>query len=333
MTALSRMFRLAKAEIDAAENFTTEVLAAAVRENADPLLDALRRRGIRLADEGRVEVWTQVGIAGAGILDLVIRRTTPTETRELWIEVKVTADETGQQLTNYAGAIAQRTSHPTTLVLLSRHEIHGAHVWVRWQDVWDAVNGRRGPTELWRLLRRWLEDRGMADRYEQGITAREAASLGDAFALMRKMERALQPAIDHAAELAPQLGWTTDVPKRLQKSFTGWGTLTVSSTRPSSHGVSFGAYWHSESAETWAGLRVWHGERDTALRAVLMKAADAGALPTTWERAPADEPDAALVRYHRLAAFGDHDALSNWFRDSLEELGAAGILDAILAGG
>jgi hypothetical protein len=284
------MFRLAKAETNAVENFTTEVLAAAVRETAEPLIDALCRRGVLAAAEvGRVDAWTQVGVAGAGIIDLVLRYTTLTDTHELWIEVKVHAGETGQQLANYARAIKERDPHVRPkLVLLSKYDMAGtpgAHISVRWQDVWDAVHRRRGPTALWRMLRRWLEDQGMAHRYELAITSREAASLGDAFALVRKMERALEPAITHANKLAPHLGWTTDVRKRLRKSFVGWGALTVSSTSPGTHGVSFGAYWDDETAETWAGVRVWYETRNTTLLANIVKAADAGALPGTWERA------------------------------------------------
>ena len=168
----------------------------------------------------------------------------------------------------------------------------------------------------------------MAHRYELAITSREAASLGDAFALVRKMERALEPAITHAGKLAPHLGWTTDVRKRLRKSFVGWGALTVSSTIPGTHGVSFGAYWDDETAETWAGVRVWYETRNTTLLANIVKAADAGALPGTWERAPQRE-GAALLRSERLAAIGDLDAVGAWFRGGLDELHAAGILEFI----
>ncbi len=114
-SSLTPLFRYARSSrSEALENFTTEVLAVAAREDPEPLLASLTERGLLRYDDVPTEVGvqTQVSIGGAGIIDLVLTLRGPGWTREIWAEVKVWAPESGFQLTNYKDWIAASDAQP-----------------------------------------------------------------------------------------------------------------------------------------------------------------------------------------------------------------------------
>lgn len=173
----------------------------------------------------------------------------------------------------------------------------------------------------------------MANRFDSTITAHEASAQTDAFALLHKMEAALEPVVARVATLTPKLQWPpsrTKLRAMLARNFRDWGNFTVACPHTYRAGMSFGAYKDDETRESWAGVRVWcSSAKDLAARRQLVELADAAKLSDTWTRAPADEEGAALVAYTRLAAFNTLPELSAWFTARFDELQAAGVLPAI----
>lgn len=152
-STLWRLFRYAKGDIDALENFTTEALAQAIRADAKPFLDAVRRVETRVpsGDDLRVRAVTQVSVRDAGILDLVVSVESPSDIVDVWVEVKRNAEETGNQLANYARVIARRDERfrPVLVVLGPRHIEKSAEVpWIAWQEVWRLAKGRPAWTDF-----------------------------------------------------------------------------------------------------------------------------------------------------------------------------------------
>ena len=69
---LGRLFRFARtSENDARENFITEALAAAIREDAAPMVSLLEQRNV-IAGGAQLVPHTQVTVPGTGVVDLVL---------------------------------------------------------------------------------------------------------------------------------------------------------------------------------------------------------------------------------------------------------------------
>jgi hypothetical protein len=145
-----RLFRYARStETDQLENFTTEALAAAIREQPTPFLATLAEHGIPAAlpsARTSVLVTTQEAVAGVGIVDLVVRLFDGTSLRqEVWVEVKVWAPESGDQLARYRAHLLSRPDGDRcTLVTLGPRRLDGAVPWIAWQALRD-VNTHASP--------------------------------------------------------------------------------------------------------------------------------------------------------------------------------------------
>src|SRR5688572_3010995 len=112
-STFGRLFTYIRGESksDPLENFTTESLAAAIREDPSPFVELLRDRNLIPSHGDPVGVlpFTQVPVQGAGILDLVVAIDirNPDFEADFWIEVKVNSPESGQQLHNYGKYLAE----------------------------------------------------------------------------------------------------------------------------------------------------------------------------------------------------------------------------------
>ncbi len=337
-STLRRLFLFAKSENDALENFTTEALAAAIRLDADPFVAALRASSIHLPD-GAVRVrgvQTQTGVEGAGILDLIVLLAVGLDEVELWFEVKCNAPESGEQLVRYRAHLAARPAslRPQLIVLAPRHIAgHEDLPLLPWQALWRASSPANTRAPSWWDFRRFLQEINMVNPFDTTITAREASGQTDTFALLQKLEEALNPVVAHATKIAPSLQWPATRKKiraMMGKHFTWWGTFTVDSRARYRAYVSIGAFPDGESRESWAGVRVAATSvKDLAARKLLVDCANTGALPGAWMRAPSDEEGGALAIYVRLAMFESLPELSAWFIARFDELHAAGALAAI----
>ncbi|MHB8960534.1 MAG: hypothetical protein ACYDAN_12995 [Candidatus Limnocylindrales bacterium] len=100
-STLARLFAYAKSsKSEALDNFTTEALASAIRDDFRPFVPVLVDAGLLRYDEEprTVGVETQVAVTGAGIVDLDLVLEGEGWLAEVWIEVKVFAGESAEQL-------------------------------------------------------------------------------------------------------------------------------------------------------------------------------------------------------------------------------------------
>ncbi|MCA9627290.1 MAG: hypothetical protein KC766_06475 [Myxococcales bacterium] len=325
-STLLRLFRLAKATgAQALENYTTEALAAAVRADPGPLLAALTARAIVTADGVEV-VQTQVHIAGTGILDLVVRLV-PGCT--VWIEAKVGAGESGDQLRRYVARIASMpTREAPKLVILGPAPLSEdpTITWLPWQALYDAIPTDSSAHAYWTDFRRFLKDIDMADDSNDPTTTAEQGSLGAAHRMLTKMTKVLAVAGAGANEVWPGSNWPADpdaVRKQLGTRFAkGYGLTIEHKARYWPCGISMGAYHDDGSDEGWLGIWIWCQPKRVVERDRIWATADDLKLP--WERDPASWE---LIGAHkRLAEFADHAEQTEWLVEHLDDLKHAGLI-------
>jgi hypothetical protein len=329
-----RLLRYARStELEATENFTIEALAACIRSDGSPIVAALAGLGVveDPAAISEVAALTQVARPGAGIIDLVIQLRSPERVSEVWVEVKVTAAETGRQIDAYRSYLAEQPDAiRPTLVTLARTPIRPDPylLWLPWQRVRDYA--LTSPQPYWQDLAAFLEEIHMADDFDAPVTSREAASLVEAVRLLGKVRRILWPLLQDAPSAFP----TLPVPaseEELRKNLGVWYRDRGRYATVLGEGMGKGC---------WISLGVWPGEgeaelgavvhsdpRQTAGRAALLTLADARDLPATWTRHLTGWE--ALVNKERLVYFPDHDAARAWLGERLTELDAAGIIAAM----
>lgn len=323
-SSLSRLFIYAKGSQNVArENFTTEALAAAVRHDPAPLLALLLEAGVVSAAAKLIKVLTQKTVP-VGIIDLVLLF----DASEVWIEVKVDAPESGNQLSNYLKHV--RTTPTIKLVTLAKDRLHPEVEPLTWQRLRRAIDATGTTSPYWRDFRTYLEEIRMADAFDEPISSAERAALGPAHALLRKVARMLVPVAEAAASMAPHLGWRVtepDVLKEVTSKLRAHGVMSISSRARLRAGISFGTY--PEDGDTGVGVWVWSHPSATAERRQLLDAADTGNLPLPWERSPVEWE--ALGVYRPLIEFDDHKAAASWLVERLGELESAGLMKLLPA--
>lgn len=219
-------------EIEATEDFTTEALAACIRSDPAPVLFLLERLSVigSAGEVAEVVALTQVMEVGAGIIDLVLQLRLPDRLMEVWIEVKVAAGESGNQIDNYRRFIeSQPDGLRPQLVTLSRWPIRPDPdlTWLAWQAV--RAQALTSAEPYWRDLAAFLEDIDMADEFDAPTTSREAASLADAARLLGKTGRILLPVFDQARRSGPR--WRGRRARRKSTRTSPFGTGTWAATR------------------------------------------------------------------------------------------------------
>ena len=236
-STLGRLFTYSKATAATAqENFTTEALAAAVRQDPAPMAAALRELARRSPDfaqacpetvrmDGRtvIGVDTQVflsdvdwgsGPDGFGFLDLVLHLASG---RSVWIEVKVGAPLGPGQLVRYQDA-ARRRRPAAAVILLRRGGLDdssdvGVPV-LDWSDLYASVRRHGSLNAWWSDLLDFLEEEDVASDRTMEITDREGGSLQDAFHLFQKVEYVLSRVHHHLwvtyPEYRSRLTWANE---------------------------------------------------------------------------------------------------------------------------
>lgn len=335
-SALGRLFLFSKDNAAVAlENFVTEALALAVRSAHGPLLTALQQT--RLPGQpplplpgSDVVVQTQVYLAGA-FLDLTLAYTDEHgQAVEVWIEVKVDAPESGEQLKAYAGhALAPARKCRPRLVVLSKAPLINAvdadFAWLPWTTLFAVTHGHNQATETWLDLLTFLEEQQVANHSLVPITDAEAASLANAHHLFSKVGSVLckvNRLVGTTWKQHPSMEWTHDGPllNQIGNNFRASGKMVAT------HGPLFigmdmvggSAYW------TIAVKPDQAGKKGVANLGQL-------ALGPDWLR----EPDASvpLARRIRATACPNHDDAVAWFTTGLAELAAAGVVEAMLFAG
>ena len=335
-STLARLFQYAKSsKSEALENFTTEALAAAIRDDPRPLIPVLVNAGLLSYDQDPtvLGVETQVAVPGAGIVDLDLVLEGEGWLTEVWVEVKVWAGESGQQLSSYQQVIAT-LPHQPLLVVLSKQPLggHDDLPWISWQAIYEAAlrGGRASP--YWLDLGHFLEEIHMADAYDEPIIAGEAAALLAAHALYQKTARIIAATMESGKERWPVLGWpksTNDADEQLLWQFKRLRRLTLPIRTTGPAQLFLGVAQHDASAEfdePEPHLCVWveHPAKQVDYRRVLLDQADAGALGETWARRV--KGWWALTAHQRLGSFGSQAEAVSWLIDRLDELDRAAII-------
>ena len=323
-STLGRLFNYAKAPTSSAiENFTTEALAGAVRDDPRPFAGLLRDAGHLVDGEGIVEVLTQVVLPGTGVLDLVARTD---RDRELWLEVKVDAGESGTQLDRYL--IAAHASGPAAVLLsLGKRPLRPAQQVpnLTWQALRAVVLSTVRPSPFWRDLIQFMAERGMADTYDEPITPAEAISQATAHSLLRKGVRILAATVRDLADVAPEIRWPAtdrDVEVEALGKYLRKGRLFVvgATGRVLYPMVGFD---HRE-AETMASVWLETKPSGLAMQRQVFDRATAVGLGPEWQRLPGRWGGLQVVT--PVLELGDHRAVVRWFVERVIELRDAGLL-------
>jgi hypothetical protein len=331
MSTLERLYAYAKSTgAGARENFTTEALAGAVRTNPIPLLRLLREAALLPPDDiTDLSLDTQVVLPGTGVLDIVLVAVSGGLRRELWCEVKVNAGESGTQLDAYVGHIAsmQAATRPT-LFTLGPHALRDdpAIPFLSWHRLRRFIDSNDGPA--WHDFSDYLSEVGMSDDFDQPIAAREAAAMDDFRALHGKVARIVAEVGVEAASRWPGLPWPKGEPairKRLLDRLASHGQLVIGVQSVKSAWLVFGVEAASGEADLVAAVETWPSAAD--LQRDLHILADSASFGPEWKRSLGAW--GGVKRRERLVLLGDPSAAAGWVLARIEELSAAGLLQAI----
>jgi hypothetical protein len=324
-----RLFRFARsADTKPIENFTTEALAACIRADPRPFVGALTSHGVPVhSPKGASHiVATQEVVPGVGVVDLLDRLVVGTAIdAELWVEVKVWAPESGDQLARYQAHINElHDDIRRTLLTVGPRPIVSATPWVSWQAIRDSVLRAERPGHLWLELSDFLEETNVADASTDPISAREASSLLDAHRLFKKAARVLTEVRDIGVERFPDWGWVgrEQLSQHVLGQFQRHSRFTVPTTERPFYLILGYSDLHATGE---AHLTVWveSDPRKPDLRTALLQAAEVGSLPATWVRRLDTWQALSITR--RAATVEGVEAAVDWFVERLEELATADI--------
>lgn len=325
-STLHRLFTFAKATQTAAlENFTTEALAAAITDDPAPLLAALNRvPSLRIPPTARLlRVETQVPVDG-GTVDLVVALDTIT----YWFEVKAHGGLHGEQLATYRRAIADDTSGQTiTLLLLSKNPLAPEPPTLRWNHLRASILAAGHTRGYWHDLLRFLEERQMADAYDEAVLADELAGMSVAYALLRKVDRIAETFLDgfdFPAAADPEFA-SKRAGRRHEfgQQFRKHGRLVISSGRYP--WIVFGVIDRGgrPNLALWIEINARHFDARKRIHAL----ARDGGLAAAWDLGNVGPGDLGITR--EIAAGIEHDDAVAWLRARMTELNTAGILGAL----
>lgn len=327
---LSRLFHLAKSERRwAVEDFTTEYLAAAIRHDPKPLIEPLREAGIDIGiGHPDLEVLTQLHVQGAGRIDLVIRPLVPERARDIWIEVKVDAGESGDQLQNYlAYASTIPDGRRPVVATLSNRPLRPDVPALTWQALWDSANSSSSP--YWKDLRIWMEERGMADGFNRPITSADLAGWAPAYSLLRKAGHVLETVADHVRAVWPESRMPNGTDKtRLMAAAQFYHNRFAIHSR-----VDLPAYLMAGFRNAHSTIRrsVWieTRPRDRYAKRALLERATAGGLPPSWVKDDRVGERITILAEDELLPDTELSEHTGWFIARIDELASAGLLDLI----
>jgi hypothetical protein len=318
------------------EDFVTEILAAAIRDEPQPFLSALR--SVHLTSEGssneKVRAETQVSVRGAGVIDLVLSLDTSNNDsdpwEDVWVEVKVGSGESGDQFANYTSYIAKQPKYSRpSLITLALSPLRKDIPALTWQDLWDRV----GPesSQYWRDLATFLKELGMADEYGRPITPDEIAALPQAVSLFNKAVHILTRVSEKACELWPEGKIPTAkvaIKRRAAQQLKEHGRITVHSTNEFWSIIIFGV----AQVETTVDLVVFVVPYDIKaawVRPSILEQAEKSGLSPKWKRSNDPSDWNILMTREPLQSFKDHDAACTWLVDRFKELQSSGLLNLI----
>ena len=325
-----RLYRFARSTaVDQLENFTTEALGGAIRAQPAPFFDALTQHGVISArpEGASVLAVTQEVVPGVGIIDLTVRVYHGGELeQEIWVEAKVWAGESGDQLARYQRHLNTRPDGDRCVVMVLGPRPIGTTLapWMSWQALSDSLTKSGALTHLWAELCEFLEEVGVADETSEPVSAREAASLRDAHSLFRKATKVLTEINELGKQRWPDWGWggRDQVTQQILGQFQRHARYTIyTSSKPVYLVIGFTDLYATGEAH----LTVWveTDPKKPVTRQHVIAGAEAGGLDPTWLRRL--DTWQALSKTQRAATIEGSEATVLWFKQCLEELALAGM--------
>jgi hypothetical protein len=171
----------------------------AIADDPGPMIEALYRLDAARATSLSLRTSTcrpstQVALPGGGWLDLVLEVLDEggRVVGEVWIEVKIDAPESGQQLDGYRQRALEHTCD-VWLVTLARTPLRDTVPNLSWNELYRSARYGRtdhsswGEHRNWRDLGAFLEEQNVAHNALGPISDRDAASLEPAYELIQKV--------------------------------------------------------------------------------------------------------------------------------------------------
>ena len=336
MSDLGTLFRMAPTGI---ENFVSAALAIAINKDARPMISALHElnwptppdrhpfnggdfrpnaaaiTGLKAAIQ--VPLVRATG-AAAGFLDLVLAPgTVAGESAELWVEVKVDAPETGDQLDVYAKHAESKEPTPA-VITLARGEVRPTVAALTWNDLSDSIDATSAPHEAWLALREFLVAEWIARPALPSSPESRADDFIKVLLQVNEVVKELWPTS------GPELFW---VPGALQNALDrGFRTdrRMLATAGPLRYGVvprdDRWHWWLAVSPKVYAGPKLDSSE--------LLAMARAHGLIPRW--GPLQGRPEILELTRPVEALSKPYEVEVWFRNALVEIQTSGMVDSYL---
>jgi len=338
MSDLGRLFGLCAAGPKPLENFTTTALAIAINHDQRPIFHALRRFDrtghesssfpvldlfrepavpLSISAEVQQTLWPSDDLR-LGYLDLVLSvRDSRGVDAYIWVEVKVDAWESGDQISVYL-AHAERRSPRPDVVTLGRTKVTELVPFVTWSDLVEAVESVSNPHYTWVSLREFLLEKKIVRPKVRSVPD-DAKACIDVIVDVNRRIRHLWPAAGTG------LAWVDGALRKAMEKVTRQELLATGG--PIIYGL--------EKAD---GLWQWclrfsvakNSERVPLDGGTVIHAAETGGLSREWRRHPGRSE--VLERTLPPGALTSHDDIVQWFDDGLRQLYDAGVLNSYLSG-
>lgn len=275
--------------------------------------------------ETQVTLWPADGIP-LGYLDLVLDVLDAQRGRSaIWVEVKVDAWESGNQLENYrdhAEHCAVRSRKPA-IITLGRMRVSPHFPCLKWSDIVDAIASVRDPDphHTWLSLCEFLLDEKIVrPPVPTAPIDRPDACIEITIDVNRRV-RALWPSAGNT------FAWVDGRLRNSLKKLVEAQQDLLGSAGPVVYGLmSAGKGWEWRLVVTTA--RNYENVRLDAQE--MLRDAEVGRLPADWVRYT-DRSD-VLERRLPPGTLTSHDEIVAWFEEGLRQLRDAKILDRYLAG-
>ena len=336
MSDLERLFRWRATQwMEPLENFTTEALAIAISHDFRPMKEALRQVDwSHSADEEQPA--EPISVDAIVAIDADTQRELPTESgrvrrldlvlslhrdgelpREVWIEVKVNAWVSGDQLEVYLEQAALRSPSPSVITLARTH-ISNKVPALKWAAVARAIETTHDAHSSWAALSEFLN--------EQHIASPPAPTHVDAASCIEVIVE-VNRGIERLWKTNPKMTWRDgDLINAMKKADP---TDLMAAVGPLWFGLKRKDHrwqWNLIVSTVKNFQKIPMDPND------LLQAADSGGLPDQWARHPESRDVLQLVAPFDDDRFIDRDEIVAWFDEGLRQLRDAGILESFMAG-
>ena len=339
---LGRLFTYSKdALITAQENFTTEALRMAIEDDQEPMVEALYSLDPMWAGKLRLRhshlrPSSQVPLP-RGWLDLAIevRGDEGSLRAEVWVEVKIGAKESKDQLAYYWQQALLRP-RPIWLLSLGPEPLRSDVQNLTWNDLYLRARHGRRDHRSWRQHRKWedlgkfLEEQKVANDALSPLSDAEAGSLEPAYQLIAKVIEVVKgvnakvPSI-FSPELSAKVKWGSE---GALLNYVGINFRT----RGEMGGLT-GPLWYGLISDE--GTAFWmvevdptrqNASRDEVNRVREAVDAAASSLGAPWT--PAGSGTSMISARTRAAGVPTREAAVMWLVDRLRDLAPTRIVEA-----